>query len=41
MRAKRAGKMWDWTVASKYVIIQCEWSEPEKCEIELLRANML
>ena len=29
MRAKRAGKIWNWTVASKHVIIECERSEPE------------
>ena len=29
MRAKRAGKNWNWTVASKHVIIECERSEPQ------------
>ena len=29
MRAKWAGKIWNWTVASKDVIIKCERSEPE------------
>ena len=30
MRAKRAEKIWNWTVASKHVIIECERSEPGK-----------
>ena len=29
MRAKRAAKTWNWTVASKHVITKCERSEPE------------
>ena len=29
MRAKRVGTIWNWTVASKHVIIECERSEPE------------
>ena len=29
MRAKRAEKIWNWTVASKHVIIECEQSEAE------------
>ena len=29
MRAKRAGKMWNWTVVSKHVIMECKRSEPE------------
>ena len=30
MRVKRAGKIWNWTVASKHVIIECDRSEPKK-----------
>ena len=29
MRGKGAGKFWNWTVASKHVIIECERSEAE------------
>ena len=29
MRAKRSGKIWNWTVVSKHVIIKCERREPE------------
>ena len=29
MRSKWAGKFWNWTVAIKHVIIECERSEPE------------
>ena len=29
MRVKRAGKIWNWTVASKHAIIECERSQPE------------
>ena len=39
MRAKRAGKIWNWTAASKHVTIECERSEPEFFKIELKRAE--
>ena len=39
MRAKRAGKIWNLTVGSKHVIIECERSEPKMFRIELSRAK--
>ena len=31
----RAGKIWKWTVASKHVIIECKWTEPENFSFKL------